>query len=64
MNITKSIVSQRDRALIRGDYNNHHAQATRRIHTIRKRLAATTPRGKKYTQRSPVTAQHVAEKAQ
>ena len=64
MNITKCVVSERDRALIGGDYNNYHIQATRRIHTIRKRLGATTPKGKKYAQRSSVTAQDVAKNAQ
>lgn len=61
MDITKSIVSERDRALIGGDYSNYHAQSTRRIHTLRKRLGVTTPRGRKYTPRSAVTAQDVAK---
>jgi signal recognition particle subunit SRP68 len=61
MDITKSVVSERDRALIGGDYSNYHAQTTRRIHTIRKRLGVTTPRGRKYTPRSDVTAQDVAK---
>jgi len=61
MDITKNIVSERDRALIGGDYRSYHAQATRRIHTIRKRLGATTPKGRKYTPRSAVTAQDVAK---
>lgn len=61
MEITKSIVSERDRALIGGDYGNYHTQATRRIHTIRKRLGTTTPKGRKYVAKSPVTAQDVAK---
>ncbi|KAK5944258.1 signal recognition particle subunit srp68 [Knufia obscura] len=61
MNITRSVVSERDRALIGGGYSNYHIRATRRIHTIRKRLGATTPKGRKYTQRSPVTVQDVAK---
>lgn len=61
MNITKSIVFERDRALIGGDYSSYQAQTTRRIHTIRRRLGVTTPRGRKFTPRSAVTAQNVAK---
>lgn len=61
MEITKSIVSERNRALLGGDYGVYHAQASRRIHTIRKRLGATTPRGRKYTPKSAVTAQDIAK---
>ncbi|RMZ76181.1 hypothetical protein DV737_g4944, partial [Chaetothyriales sp. CBS 132003] len=60
MNITRSIVSERDRALLSGDYAVYHAQATRRIHKLRKRLGNATPRGKKYVPKTPVTAENVA----
>lgn len=61
MDITKSFLAERDRALIGGDYNSYHAQASRRIHNIRKRLGVTTPRGRKYTPQAPVTAQDVSK---
>lgn len=61
MNITENIVSQRDKALLTGDYNNYHAQNSRRIHTIRKRLGVSTPRGRKYTSKEAVTAENVAK---
>ena len=60
MDITKSVVSERDRALLNGDYDSYHAQATRRIHALRKRLGATTPKNRKYTAKALVTAEDVA----
>lgn len=61
MNITRSITSERDRALLNGDYDAYHAQATRRIHTLRRRLGTATPRGRKYTPKAQVTAENVAQ---
>lgn len=61
MDITASILSQRDRALIGGDYSAYHTQATRRIQRIRGRLGVSTPRGKKYTSKNEVTAADVAK---
>lgn len=60
MDITRSVVSERDRALLSGDHDAYHAQASRRIHTLRKRLKVTTPKGKKYSPKEAVTAQNVA----
>lgn len=63
MDITGSIVSERDRALLGGDYDTYHAQATRKIHNLRRRLGAAN-RGRKYTPKSPVTAENVAKNAE
>ncbi|KIX05371.1 uncharacterized protein Z518_06243 [Rhinocladiella mackenziei CBS 650.93] len=63
MNITSSVVSERDRALLGGDYNAYHSQTTRRIHNLRRRLGAAN-RGRKYTPKSPVTAENVAKNAE
>lgn len=60
MNITHSFVSERDRALLSGDYSSYHAQATRRIHNLRKRLGASN-RGRKYTPKAAVTPENVAQ---
>ncbi|KAI2093284.1 signal recognition particle subunit srp68 [Ophidiomyces ophidiicola] len=60
MDITNFVVSHRTDALLIGDYNAYRAQLSRRIHTIRKRLGRTTPKGKKYTTKVPVTAEDVA----
>ncbi|ETN43280.1 uncharacterized protein HMPREF1541_02439 [Cyphellophora europaea CBS 101466] len=64
MNITRSVTSERDRALLSGDYDAYHAQATRKIHALRRRLGAATPRGRKYTPKSPVTSANVADNAE
>lgn len=63
MNITVSVVSERDRALLAGDYNAYHAQATRKIQNLRRRLGAAT-RGRKYTPKAAVTAENVAKNAE
>ncbi|OAG37542.1 hypothetical protein AYO21_08274 [Fonsecaea monophora] len=63
MDITRSIVSERERALLGGDYDAYHAQATRKIHNLRRRLGAAT-RGRKYTPKAPVTAENVAKNAE
>lgn len=60
MNITRSVVSERERALLSADYDAYHAQASRRIHTLRKRLKVTTPKGRKYSPKDPVTVENVA----
>lgn len=64
MNITQSVVSERDRALIGGDYASYHAQAVRRVHALRRRLGTATPRGRKYTPKTPVTADNVGQNAE
>jgi signal recognition particle subunit SRP68 len=63
MDITNSFASERDRALLGGDYNAYHAQTTRKIHNLRKRLGAAT-RGRKYTPKSAVTTENVAKNAE
>jgi signal recognition particle subunit SRP68 len=59
MNITGYVTSERESALVLGDYNTYRAQATRRIHSIRKRLGQATPKGRKYTPKSPITGDDV-----
>ncbi|PGH16830.1 hypothetical protein AJ79_01474 [Helicocarpus griseus UAMH5409] len=61
MDITAFIVSHREDALLAGDYNSYRAQLSRRLHTIRKKLGQTTPRGKKYTAKPAITADNVAK---
>jgi signal recognition particle subunit SRP68 len=61
MDITRSIVSERDRGLLNGDYDAYHAQAGRRIHTLRKRLGIATPRNRKYTPKATVTGEQLAQ---
>ena len=64
MNITRNVVSERERALLSGDYAAYHTQASRRIHTLRKRLRVTTPKGRKYSPKDPVTTENVAANAE
>ncbi|KAJ9614574.1 signal recognition particle subunit srp68 [Cladophialophora chaetospira] len=63
MNITTSVASERNRALLGGDYNAYHAQATRKIQNLRRRLGAATP-GRKYTPKAKVTAENAAKNAE
>lgn len=64
MEITGTVLAQRNRALVGGDYNIYHAQTARRIHAIRKRLGVTTRRGQKYTPKAAVTAADVAKNSE
>jgi signal recognition particle subunit SRP68 len=61
MDITRSIISERDRGLLNGDYDAYQAQAGRRILTLRRRLGIATPRNRKYTPKAAVTGEHVAQ---
>jgi signal recognition particle subunit SRP68 len=56
MDLTSYVASERDAALLVGDYKTYRAQATRRIHSLRKRLGQVTPKGRKYATKSPITA--------
>lgn len=59
MDITDFVYSQREEAFLVGDYNTYRAQASRRLLKFRRRLGQTTPKGRKYTPKSPVTAEDV-----
>lgn len=64
MDITHSVLSERDRALLGGDYETYHAQATRKLHALRRRLGAATLKGRKYSPKSEVTAENVAQNSE
>lgn len=59
MDITDFIFSQREDVLLVGDYNAYRAHASRKLHKLRKKLGQTTPKGRKYTPKSPVSAEDV-----
>lgn len=59
MDITDFIFSQREDVLLVGDYNAYRAHASRKIHKLRKKLGQTTPKGRKYTTKPPVSAENV-----
>ena len=60
MDITKFIVSQREKALLVGDYGSYWKQLSRRLLVVRKKLNRTSPKGRKYIPKTPVTAEDIA----
>ena len=60
MDITKFVVSQREKALLVGDYAFYRKQLSRRLLVVRKKLQYTSTRGKKYAARPAVTAEDIA----
>ncbi|KAL4810755.1 hypothetical protein BDV18DRAFT_127935 [Aspergillus unguis] len=61
MDITEYIFSRREEVLIAGDYNAYRAHTTRKVHNVRKKLGQTTPKGRKYTAKSPITAESIGQ---
>ncbi|KAL9600042.1 MAG: hypothetical protein Q9219_003412 [cf. Caloplaca sp. 3 TL-2023] len=59
MDITRFVVSRRDKALLVGDYGLYRKQLSRRLLVVRKRLNYSS-RGRKYTPKQPITAQDTA----
>jgi len=60
MNITNFVVSQREKALLVGDYGSYRKQLSRRLLVVRKKLNYTSPKGRKYVSKAPVTAENIA----
>lgn len=60
MDITKFIKEQREKALLAGDYGSYRKQLSRRLLVVRKKLKYTSPKGRKYTPKDPVTAEDIA----
>ncbi|KAM0797300.1 hypothetical protein BDR22DRAFT_460859 [Usnea florida] len=61
MDITKFIVSQRENALLVGDYASYRKQLSRRLLVVRKKLHYTSIKSKKYVARPAVTAEEIAQ---
>lgn len=59
MDITDFIFSQREDVLLVGDYNAYRAHATCKLHKLRKKLGQTTPKGRKYTAKPPLSAEDI-----
>ncbi|KAL8753438.1 MAG: hypothetical protein Q9199_005057 [Rusavskia elegans] len=59
MDITRFIVSQRDKALLVGDHGSYRKQLSRRLLVVRKKLNCSS-KGRKYTPKSPITAEDIA----
>ncbi|CAD6572823.1 MAG: hypothetical protein ASARMPRED_005736 [Alectoria sarmentosa] len=60
MDVTNFVVSQREKALLIGDYGTYRKQLSRRLLVVRKKLHYTSTKGKKYAARPAVTAEDIA----
>ena len=61
MEITRFIVSRREKALLVGDYGTYRKQSSRRLLVIRKKLHYTLAKGRKYSPKAPITAHQVGK---
>lgn len=61
MDITAFIVTQREKALLVGDYGSYRKQLSRRLLVVRKKLNYTTSssKGRKYTSKPPITLEDI-----
>jgi hypothetical protein len=59
MEITKFVVSGRDKAKLYGDYATYRSQLSNRLHNLRKRLGIATKPRAKYTPKAPVRAEDI-----
>ncbi|KAG9660099.1 hypothetical protein KCU95_g19658, partial [Aureobasidium melanogenum] len=64
MDITAFTVGNRDAALLIADYNAYRNQLSRQLLALRKRLGRSTNKGHKYSNKSTVTAEDVAQNPQ
>ncbi|KAL2799341.1 hypothetical protein BJX66DRAFT_293595 [Aspergillus keveii] len=61
MDITEYIFARREEVLLAGDYNAYRAHTTRKLHKLRKKLGQATPKGRKYTAKTPIAAEDVGK---
>jgi signal recognition particle subunit SRP68 len=60
MEVTKFVVSGRDKAKLYGDYATYRTQLSNRIHNLRRKLGVATKKPPaKYTTKAPVTAEDI-----
>jgi signal recognition particle subunit SRP68 len=60
MEVTKFVVSGRDKAKLYGDFATYRTQLSNRIHNLRKKLGVATKPRAKYSSKAPVTAEDIA----
>lgn len=60
MDITRFIVSRRDKALLFGDYGLYRKQLSRRLLVVRKKLNYSS-KGRKYSPKPPITAEDIGK---
>lgn len=61
MDITDFIVSQRQKALLVGDYGSYRKQLSRRLLVVRRKLNYTSVKGRKYAAKTPVSVDDIAK---
>ena len=61
MDLTDFIVSQRQKALLVGDYGSYRKQLSRRLLVVRRKLNYTSVKGRKYAAKTPVSADDIAK---
>jgi signal recognition particle subunit SRP68 len=59
MDITAFVTSQRDAALLLGDYDTYRTQLSRRLLNCNKKLGRVTHKNAKYSAKKPVTAEDI-----
>ncbi len=59
MEVTKFVVSGRDKAKLDGDYATYRTLLSNRIHNLRRKLGVATKPRAKYTTKAPITAEEV-----
>ncbi|KAF2817271.1 uncharacterized protein BDZ99DRAFT_565040 [Mytilinidion resinicola] len=59
MDITTFVTSQRDAALLLGDYSTYRTQLSRRLLTCNKKLGRATHKNAKYAPKAPVTSEDI-----
>jgi len=59
MDITSFVATQRDSALLLGDYSTYRSQLSRRLLSVRKSLGQTTPKTAKYAPKAPITSKDI-----
>ena len=60
MDVTGFVTRARNKALLVGDYALYRRQLSRQLLRLRRKLGRTTPKGRKYIPKPPVTAEDVA----
>jgi len=61
MDITKSVVSLREKALLYGDYSTYWSQLSGKLLNCRKKLNIATKSRAKFHPKAPVTPEQIAE---
>jgi len=61
MDITKTVVSLREKALLYGDYGTYHTQLSKKLLNCRKKVNIATKNRGKFQNKGTATAEHIAE---